>query len=57
MRKAVSIAAALSAALMAYDALTVPQFAMTGPTLATIALAALAYFAWPKRRKATDVSH
>jgi hypothetical protein len=52
MRKAVSITAALFAALMAYDALTVPQFAMTGPTLATIALAAVAYLAWPKRRKA-----
>lgn len=51
MRKALAITVALVAALMGYVALTVPMFAMTGPALVTIALAAAAYFIWPKGRK------
>ena len=53
MRKVASIILWLLAALFAWDALTVPQFAATAPAVICIALCVAAFFMWPRKPKAT----
>ena len=52
-RKIASIVLWLLAALFAWDALTVPQFAATAPAVIAIALVVAAIFTWPRKRKVT----
>jgi len=52
-RKIASIVLWLLAALFAWDALTVPQFAATAPALIAIALVVAAIFTWPRKAKVT----
>lgn len=50
LRKTLSILAALLAALMAYATLTMPAISATAPAIFTVALAAVAWFLWPKKK-------
>jgi hypothetical protein len=50
-RKALAVVLGSATALVGYVALTVPVFAMTGPTVLAIALGAATYFTWPRSHK------
>ena len=50
-RKIASIVLWLLAALFAWDALTVPQFAATAPAVIAIALVVAAIFTWPRKKR------
>lgn len=51
VRKTASIILWLLAALFAYDAMTVPQFAATAPAVIAIALVVAGIFVWPRKKK------
>jgi hypothetical protein len=51
LRKALAIILGSAAVLIGYVALTVPVFAMTGPTVLTIALVAATWFVWPRQKQ------